>query len=361
MVDRVEAVVGEQALQVVLLAGPVGLSAGQHVVEKLLHHAGEFRRHAAGRAEAVQLGAAAGREQKGIGAQQRRHGQRIVFGGQQGVIAREQARLGSAFVDGEVIDHRVHGERDGMFQALFGFAHDGGEPVLGFGSPVGRKEKPHAAAGHSAKHPEAPEILAHGGARPADERIRVQVSGPGDDGLDGTVEVALRFRSDAADIVLLQPLLDLVQDAYGFLPSLPLGLGSQQILFGHHLEDGADVLRHAAVDQHQALLQPFARGGRDLIHAEDLVPGQQTAAADSKLRIALGGAHAVDQLDAGPHAARILPAAAGTAEPFSEDGPRGHQAAVFLIQAAGDGMNLPGGAHARRDEAAEQAGGDGQA
>ena len=57
-------------------------------------------------------------------------------------------------------------------------------------------------------------------------------------------------------------------------------------------------------------------------------------------------AHAVDQLDAGPDAAGILPAAAGAAQPFAQDGARGHQAAVLFVQAAGERADLAGGAHA---------------
>src|ERR1035437_6009526 len=91
----------------------------------------------------------------------------------------------------------------------------GREPVLRFGFPLGREEEAHAAAGHSAEHPEAPEILAHGGVRLPDERIRVQVPGPGNDGLDGTVEVAVRLRSDGADVLLIQPFQALVQNAEG--------------------------------------------------------------------------------------------------------------------------------------------------
>ena len=71
--------------------------------------------------------------------------------------------------------------------------------------------------------------------------------------------------------------------------------------------------------------------------------------------------HAVDQLDAGPDAAGILPAAAGAAEPFAEDGARRHQAAVVLLERAGERVDLAGGAHAHRDQAGQQVGGDGEA
>ena len=55
-----------------------------------------------------------------------------------------------------------------------------------------------------------------------------------------------------------------VQNADGLLAAVPFGLGAQQVFLGDHLEDGPDVLRHAAVHQHQALLQLLARGLRRL-------------------------------------------------------------------------------------------------
>ena len=42
--------------------------------------------------------------------------------------------------------------------------------------------------------------------------------------------------------------------------------------------------------------------------------------------------HAVDQLDAGPDAAGILPAAARAAQPLAEDGARRDQAALVLLE-----------------------------
>ena len=73
--------------------------------------------------------------------------------------------------------------------------------------------------------------------------------------------------------------------------------------------------------------------GGDLVAVEDLVARQQAAAADAELGIALGRAHALDQLDAGPDAAGILPAAAGAAEPFAQNRARGDQPALLLLAA----------------------------
>ena len=100
---------------------------------------------------------------------------------------------------------------------------------------------------------------------------------------------------------------------------------------------------------------------RHFLRAENLVVGQQAAAADAEFRIALLGRDAVDQLDSGPHAAGILPAAARAAQPLAQNGARRHQAAVLFVKAAGERADLVGGAHAHGDEAGQQSGGDRQA
>ena len=195
----------------------------------------------------------------------------------------------AAFIDGEVVDHRLHGEGDAVFHGAFGFAHDDLHAALRFGFAFGTEDESHAAAGHAAEHPEAPEVLAEFGARPADQRLGVEVAGPGNDGLDRAVEILLRACTDRADVAAFQVAQDFIQYADGLPAALPLGFRPQQVFLGHHLQDGSDVLRHAAVHQHQALLQFFARRLRNPVGGEDLVVGQQAAAADAEFRIALAG------------------------------------------------------------------------
>ena len=124
---------------------------------------------------------------------------------------------------------------------------------------------------------------------------------------------------------------------------------------------GPDVLRHAAVDQHQAVLQLAAGLRRGVALVQDAVLRHQPAAADAELRVALAGEHAFDQLHAGPDAARVLPAAAGAAEPFAEQRARQHQPALVLLQLAGQRGRLAGGAHADADQRGQQVRGDRQA
>ena len=139
--------------------------------------------------------------------------------------------------------------------------------------------------------------------------------------------------------------------------------GAQQIFLGDHLEDGADVLRHAAVDEHEALLQAARASSRETSSAvEDAVARQQAAAADAELRIAFAGRHAVDELDAGPDAAGILPAAARAAEPLAENRARGHEAAVVVLERRRSARRIwPVARMQTAIRQAEQIGGDRQA
>ena len=88
--------------------------------------------------------------------------------------------------------------------------------------------------------------------------------------------------------------------------------------FRDHLQNRADVLRHAAVPEHERILQFLPCRGGDAIAAEQRVARQESAAADAILGIAGLRGGALDELDTRPEAAGVLPAAAGTAEPFAQ-------------------------------------------
>ena len=143
----------------------------------------------------------------------------------------------------------------------------------------------------------------------------------------------------------------------GFLASAPLALRPHQIFLRDHFQNGADVLGHAAVDEHQALLKLLARFRPHLLGAENLMIRQQASAADAEFRIALLGRNPVNKLNARPYPSGILPAAARASQPFAQNGARGHQAAVAFGQAAGERSDLIGRAHAHGNEAGEKAGG----
>ena len=253
----------------------------------------------------------------------------------------EQFRPRPTLVDGEIVDHRLHGERQRSFQFTLGTDHQLLHVVLGGGLGGRIKDESHAAAGHAAQHPKPPEPLAEFSPRTADQLLGKEITDPRNDRLDRAVEIALGHIADAAHIAIAQRSYNLVEDATCLLPAQPLSLGAQQVLFGDHLQDRADVLCHAAMHQHQAVLQTLARLGRNLIDAIDAMARQQAPATDAVLGVVGTGQHARDQLDARPDAARILPAAARAGQPLAQDRPRGHQTPFVLRQLAGQALACP--------------------
>ena len=110
-----------------------------------------------------------------------------------------QNRGGAVVVNREIVDHGFHRKRDGMLQLPFRFVHDGRDPFLRGGLAVRVEEETHASASHAAEHPEAPEIGAEVFTRSIDQCLRVEIAGPGDDVLNGAVEIALRAIADGCD------------------------------------------------------------------------------------------------------------------------------------------------------------------
>ena len=243
-------------------------------------------------------------------------------------------RARAVLVDGEVVDHRLHGEGNAALELSLGLAHDERDAILRRGFDGGVEEEAHAAAGHAAEHPESPEAVAELGAHLLDEALGVGVGRPGNDGLNGVVEVVLCEAADAADVARSQTLDDVVKQGDGLLPRAPFGCAAQQVFLGDHFENGPDVLSHAAVHEHETGLQFGACLGADALEREDGVPGQQAAAADAKLDITLLRVNALNELHAGPDAAGVLPAAAAAAEPLAQDGAGGDQPAVGFLEGA---------------------------
>ena len=79
-----------------------------------------------------------------------------------------------------------------------------------------------------------------------------------------------------------------------------------------------------------------------------------------KFRVVLGGGCSLDHFNSRPDAAAVLPAAAGAAEPFSEDGACGDDASAVFIQRSGQRRCLAGRPHAGGDERSEQVGRNGE-
>ena len=101
------------------------------VLEDVLHHPLEFRHGVAGGGEAFELNAAHGRKQAGFHAQKRGHGHLVIARRHQRRVAFEEHGLRALFVDGEIVDHRFHGEGHRMFHLPLGVAHDGLQALLG--------------------------------------------------------------------------------------------------------------------------------------------------------------------------------------------------------------------------------------
>src|SRR6185369_14840704 len=115
-------------------------------------------------------------------------------------------------------------------------------------------------------------------------------------------------------------------------PRLPLGLGTEQVFFRHHFENRADVLRHAAMDEHQTILKFLAHGERSLFLFENAMLWHEATSTDTEFGIALGGERAFDEFDSWPHAARILPAAARATEPFAKKSARQHEPSFVFVE-----------------------------
>jgi hypothetical protein len=86
-----------------------------------------------------------------------------------------------------------------------------------------------------------------------------------------------------------------------------------------------------------------ARGGTSSLR-EHVMARQQTTAADAEFRVGLRREYSLDHFHPRPDAAGILPAAARSAQPFAQNRPSRHQAALILFERSRQRAHLPGGA-----------------
>ena len=166
--------------------------------------------------------------------------------------------------------------------------------------------------------------------------------------------------AESCDIAGAQRAEDLVEKTERFLPRLPFGTGTEEILLCDHFENGSDVLSHPAVNEDEAVLQTFTSDFGNVIVCEKMVPRHQAAARYSVFRVARLRGHTLDQLDPGPNSAGILPAAAAAAEPFTEQRASEHEASFVLLKRTDQRIGLGGGACTNADQRGEKVGGDGQ-
>jgi hypothetical protein len=192
------------------------------------------------------------------------------------------------------------------------------------------------------------------GARPLDHELRVPIRHPRDDGLQRTEEVAGELATERTHVTGLEQREDAIERGDGRAAGRPFDLAPQEVLLRHHLQDGPDVLRHAAVHEHERVLECHARLVRHAVAPEQRVARQQASAADAVLGIARLRERALDQLHAGPESAGVLPAAARAAEPLAEDGAGRHHPALGFRHRSRQRADLPRGAHEGADERTEQ-------
>ena len=202
MLHAVEPVRLQQGAQR-LVCSRLRVAARQHDIEERLHHTAQLHVGAARGAKLVELRPHQGRERVAVLSQQRWYGQRVIAGRHERRAAVEQVGEGPALVNGEVIDHRLHREGQGVLELPLGGGHDLLQALLCQGFLLRGEDEPHAPAGHPAKHPESPERIAEFRAHSPDERLREIIRGPRNNGLDRLAEVA---RGRCADPAHVSPL-----------------------------------------------------------------------------------------------------------------------------------------------------------
>ena len=115
--------------------------------------------------------------------------------------------------------------------------------------------KSHPAAGHSAEHPESPELVPVLVTTFFDQHIGESIGRPRNDRLQRSFEVSGGDFTDSLDVALRRWPQRLRPESASPRPRPgPLSLAAQQIVFGHHFQNRSDVLCHAAVNEHQAVL-----------------------------------------------------------------------------------------------------------
>ncbi len=260
----------------------------------------------------------------------------------------------AALIDFKIVDHRVHGKGQGILQRVFLLEHDLQEPGLRLFLDRGIEDESHAATGHAAQHPEAPETIAEFRTHMLDQALGVIGTCPGDNRFDRTEKVLGGQFTQFADIPLLQGLEDLVEESDRCLTRVPFLLAAQEVFLRNHLQDRAHVLCHAAVHEHEAVLQLVPRLLADFIGPDERMSGQEAPAADTVFGIAFLGGTTGNDLDARPDATGVLPPAAGTAHPFAKDSPGRDDSSVGFHEGTGQLSGLACRPHAGRGQGGEE-------
>ena len=192
----------------------------------------------------------------------------------------------------------------------------------------------HAAAGHAAEHPEAPEIRAE--FRRARDAMSVSVKALLAQGMMVWIG-SLKLRVVSAPIARTSPARSAPtissSNADGLLARRPIRRRERSRYFSVTISRiGPTFCAMPPWTSTRLCCKRSARFRRSVVLIQNLVRRHEAAAADAEFRIAFAGEHAANEFHARPHAAGILPAAAGAAEPFAEQRARQHQPAFVLLQ-----------------------------
>ena len=139
--------------------------------------------------------------------------------------------------------------------------------------------------------------------RTGDERFSIVVARPRNDRLQRPEKIPHRRAAHTLDRSTFQRGKNLIQDRHRRLASFPFSGGAKQIFLGHHFQNRPDILGHPAVDEHQTVLQLFARLIACIAIIQDAVIRQQPSTADPKLRIIFLCGRPFDQLHPRPYTA----------------------------------------------------------
>ena len=115
----------------------------------------------------------------------------------------------------------------------------------------GIEDEAHATSAHAAKHPEAPELVCELVAAGIDESLGVGVGCPRNDALDGAVVVALRQGCELPDIARAKCGEEFVENVDGLKAGHPFAVATKEVAFRTHLKNGANILAHATVNEHE--------------------------------------------------------------------------------------------------------------
>ena len=72
--------------------------------------------------------------------------------------------------------------------------------------------------------------------------------------MQGDIEVSCGGLAEAFHVAIFERLYKFVEKAECFFTSAPFFTGAEEIFFANHFKNGADILRHPPMDDHEGVL-----------------------------------------------------------------------------------------------------------